>query len=635
MEKEIKKLQEARKSMNGVALGGKPTGTFDTELYGANKLSGYSREVVDEVADDENGSSAGLHPATKRARQAGPEAIDGPAGEDFNPFDEHRKLSGRTTIAERESEYQAQRRDRQLSPERTDAFEDKTPARSYKDIMLSQNLDREKDEVLKKIATEDDVKENKKRRRWDDAGAQAAPAPSRFDAPPPQAVPGKFDSTPGRFDATPGRFDTTPGRFEATPGRFDATPGRFQATPGRFDATPGRFDATPGRFDATPGRFQATPGRFDSTPAASGRFDTTPGRFQATPGRFDATPGRFDVTPGRFDATPGRFDSTPGRFQATPGRFDATPGRFDATPGRFDATPGRFDATPGRFDATPGRFDATPGRFEATPGRFDATPSRFGSTPARDGAAKVSKWEATPGREAAASAGGRWDETPLAPVAIKAEDGTKQTSKRSRWDETPVAERGLLDTTSAAQYGPGDATPAGLVGAATPTPTSFTAASASFAAAGPVTPEMAQRLRWEREMHERNRYLSDEELDVLFPPTGYKILEPPAGYAPIHTPSRKLQATPTPLGGDPAGGFSIAATPVGTAPEGGLTAAAGSSDPNELPTIKPEDFQYFSKLMEDVDEDNLSADEAKELKIMRLLLKIKNGTPPQRAMAVP
>ena len=38
-----------------------------------------------------------------------------------------------------------------------------------------------------------------------------------------------------------------------------------------------------------------------------------------------------------------------------------------------------------------------------------------------------------------------------------------------------------------------------------------------------------QTMRWEREIEERNRALSDEELDAMLPSTGYKILEPPAG----------------------------------------------------------------------------------------------------------
>ncbi|KAI6651885.1 Splicing factor 3B subunit 1 [Oopsacas minuta] len=49
-----------------------------------------------------------------------------------------------------------------------------------------------------------------------------------------------------------------------------------------------------------------------------------------------------------------------------------------------------------------------------------------------------------------------------------------------------------------------------------------------------------------------------------------------------------------------------------------------------LPFLKQEDIQYFGKLLEDIDEDVLPPEEQKELKIMRLLLKIKNGTPPMR-----
>ena len=46
--------------------------------------------------------------------------------------------------------------------------------------------------------------------------------------------------------------------------------------------------------------------------------------------------------------------------------------------------------------------------------------------------------------------------------------------------------------------------------------------------------------------------------------------------------------------------------------------------------MKIEDTQYFSKLLEDIDEDTLPAEEQREREIMRLLLKIKNGTPPMR-----
>lgn len=53
-----------------------------------------------------------------------------------------------------------------------------------------------------------------------------------------------------------------------------------------------------------------------------------------------------------------------------------------------------------------------------------------------------------------------------------------------------------------------------------------------------------------------------------------------------------------------------------------------------LPFMKPEDAQYFDKLLVDVDEESLSPEEQKERKIMKLLLKIKNGTPPMRKAAL-
>merc|ERR1712001_114301 len=46
------------------------------------------------------------------------------------------------------------------------------------------------------------------------------------------------------------------------------------------------------------------------------------------------------------------------------------------------------------------------------------------------------------------------------------------------------------------------------------------------------------------------------------------------------------------------------------------------------------DAQYFDKLLVDVDEDQLSPEELKERTIMKLLLKIKNGTPPMRKSAL-
>jgi splicing factor 3B subunit 1 len=47
-----------------------------------------------------------------------------------------------------------------------------------------------------------------------------------------------------------------------------------------------------------------------------------------------------------------------------------------------------------------------------------------------------------------------------------------------------------------------------------------------------MAPEQMQQLRWERELEERNRYMADEELDVLIPglKDGYEVHFPLSCY---------------------------------------------------------------------------------------------------------
>lgn len=138
-----------------------------------------------------------------------------------------------------------------------------------------------------------------------------------------------------------------------------------------------------------------------------------------------------------------------------------------------------------------------------------------------------------------------------------------------------------------------------------------------------------------------------------------QVLPPPAGYVPIRTPARKLSATPTPIGGMT--GFHMQQ-------EDRTTKQMNDQPSGNLPFLKPDDIQYFDKLLVsknirhicptyviytvrstagmfvrsevqhvcvfvcqvEVDESTLSPEEQKERKIMKLLLKIKNGTPPMR-----
>ncbi|XP_054168558.1 splicing factor 3B subunit 1-like [Oppia nitens] len=292
-------------------------------------------------------------------------------------------------------------------------------------------------------------------------------------------------------------------------------------------------------------------------------------------------------------------------------------------------------AAPGLWEQTPGRIldgSKTPGQemWEPTPMHQSATPMTPGhETPGVKSSVRRNRWDETPKTERGETPGhiSGWAETPRADRGADIQETTPSASKRrSRWDETPAAGGGMTPATpsmmtpSMTPITPSGATPMGAkaMAMATPTPGHLV----------PMTPEQMQAFRWEKEIDERNRPMTDDELDSLFPP-GYKILAPPAGYMPIRTPARKLTATPTPMSGiGGAGGFFMqkeeqSSKMMDMEPKG-----------QNLPPLKPEDIQYFDKLLTDVDEESLSPDEQKERKIMKLLLKIKNGTPPMRKSAL-
>ncbi|KAK4189011.1 U2 snRNP component prp10 [Podospora australis] len=184
----------------------------------------------------------------------------------------------------------------------------------------------------------------------------------------------------------------------------------------------------------------------------------------------------------------------------------------------------------------------------------------------------------------------RWDQAPSVPAP--GADGA-EPKKRSRWDQAPSA------------------TPVGNVGLATPMhPTQAPIATAFGADAGRYMP------------------LSDEELDAMLPgpEQGYKILEPPPGYAPVRAPAHKMAMQ------TPATGFMMQ--------DPDTVRLSGQQVPKEIPGVgdlqffKPEDMAYFGKLTDGSNEDDLTVEELKERKIMRLLLKVKNGTPPMRKTAL-
>ena len=210
----------------------------------------------------------------------------------------------------------------------------------------------------------------------------------------------------------------------------------------------------------------------------------------------------------------------------------------------------------------------------------------------------------------------RWD---VSSEDTAATDEAKAPVKKSRWDETPAPGGAPASRRSRWDQAPslGSATPVGQPGVATPAPQS-----------GPMIPQA-----FGTDISSCNAPLSDEELDWMLPSEGYKILEPPPGYEPIRAAARKAMATPAPAaGGTGLGGFMM------QEPED--PQSMGKQLPTEIPGVgdlqffKAEDMAYFGKLVDGSDENTMSVEELKERKIMRLLLKVKNGTPPMRKTAL-
>ncbi|CAL5435339.1 unnamed protein product [Camellia sinensis] len=193
---------------------------------------------------------------------------------------------------------------------------------------------------------------------------------------------------------------------------------------------------------------------------------------------------------------------------------------------------------------------------------------------------------------------GRWDATP---TPGRVGDATPSLSKRNRWDEIPTSGRlADLDATPAGGGVTPGATPAGMTWNATP----------KFA--GLATPTLKrQRSRW------------DETPETMGSATPMAGATPAAAYTP---------------GVIPVGGVELAT------PTPGAINLCGAITPEQYNLLRwekdiksPVDgSQYFGALLneEEEEEEELTAEEQKERKIMKLLHKVKNGTPPQRKTAL-
>jgi splicing factor 3B subunit 1 len=158
------------------------SGGFDDDLYGDDR-SNYAQALDDEEQPDVLQTRMAAQRASASIT-APRELLNDVPGDDSNP--DPFAATRRPTIESRQSEYH-QRRQRIISPERVDPFaaSDKTPAesaRSYADVLREQELERERQAVLRAIAQK--RKEAEEKAREESSNGVAAAGGVAPDATP-------------------------------------------------------------------------------------------------------------------------------------------------------------------------------------------------------------------------------------------------------------------------------------------------------------------------------------------------------------------------------------------------------------------------------------------------------------------
>lgn len=230
--------------------------------------------------------------------------------------------------------------------------------------------------------------------------------------------------------------------------------------------------------------------------------------------------------------------------------------------------------------------------------------------PVSQPATRRSRWDAAPVSAEAAA-----ESTPAPALALA--PAPAPAVRRSRWDESPAGETKHHASPAVVAGGGGGGKLAPVV--------------PSMAA--PMTIDALHAARAQRSLDERNRPLSDEDLDALLPTSGYQIVEPPAGYLARAQPRIGYGLSVPPPDDDAAAvlGYQIPSEIRG---EAALASADVQPGDDSLPVVKPEDYQYFARILNEKPGEQVSFEEAQARRISRLLLKIKNGEAHQRKVAL-
>lgn len=132
------------------------TDTFDTTLYdraGGDKFAGYNTSIPVNEEDDDDVDMAGGDGTRRLVGQytASKELLNEFAGAGDDDTDLMTSKAKGAQIADRETDYQKRRFQRQLTPTRKDAFKEDGEGRSYREVMQEKEIEREEERVRRKI----------------------------------------------------------------------------------------------------------------------------------------------------------------------------------------------------------------------------------------------------------------------------------------------------------------------------------------------------------------------------------------------------------------------------------------------------------------------------------------------------
>ncbi|KAJ1729808.1 U2 snRNP component prp10 [Coemansia sp. Benny D160-2] len=266
---------------------------YDTDIYGSgDKYAGYDTSIG--LDDDRQHQAYDETEVSQRSRfgiTAPREILDElqEAAEENSedPLKEIQRLRGTNrVIAERESEYHRRRHDRQLSPERADAFSASASksgsaeqGTGYSQTMRRVQLENEKAELISKIKKAEQEKQQQQQQQPSDKTAATPARPRRMWDVETPAHPSSsaVSATPrrNRWDQTPVDIHATAVAQTPRRNRWDETP---KIAPGGMSAAD--VDATPrrtrSRWDETPMMVGGSGSAADAgeTPAGAYGFET-------------------------------------------------------------------------------------------------------------------------------------------------------------------------------------------------------------------------------------------------------------------------------------------------------------------------------------------------------------------------